>query len=86
MATPFEAIVWGRVLPLDTFDQAQIMAFFNQWGERTNPEKQCAVPSALPSAAPSGSLVPEVSSTPPPTTTPAPSVAPPTSSAAPSAS
>ena len=53
MSTPFQAIVWGRVLQLDTFDQAQILAFWNQWGERTNPEKQCAAPSA--SVAPSPS-------------------------------
>ena len=49
MSTPFQAIVWGRVLQLDTFDQAKILAFWEQWGERTNPEKQCAVPSASPS-------------------------------------
>ena len=24
MSTPFQAIVWGRVLPLETFDQAQV--------------------------------------------------------------
>jgi len=89
MATPFEAIVWGRVLPLDTFDQAQVMAFWNQWGERTNPEKQCAVPSGLP---PVSSFVPDTSDAPTaaptavPSTSPAPSVAAPTSSAAPSAS
>jgi len=38
MAAPFEAIIWDRVLPLQTFDQAQILTFFNQSGERTNPE------------------------------------------------
>ena len=31
------------------YDQEQILAFWNQWGERTNPEKQCAVPSPSPS-------------------------------------
>jgi hypothetical protein len=58
MATPYAALVWGRVLPLQTFDQAAIMEFWNTWGERTNPEKFCAVPSAAPanpSAAPSAS-------------------------------
>src|SRR3954469_6496071 len=48
MSSPFQAIVWGRVLLLDAFDQAQILAFYEQWGERTNPEKQCAAPSASP--------------------------------------
>jgi hypothetical protein len=69
MSSPFQAIVWGRVLLLDTFDEAKILAFWNQWGERTNPENQCpsvdrnlggsaspttsGTPSSLPSAAPS---------------------------------
>ena len=37
MSSPFQAIVWGRVLPLDTFDQAKILAFWNQWGEQDEP-------------------------------------------------
>ena len=45
MSTPFQAIVWGRVLTLDSFDQAKILAFWQQWGEKTNPEPQCAAPS-----------------------------------------
>ena len=49
MSTPFQAIVWGRVLPLETFDQAQVLAFYSQWGDKTNPEPQCTAPS--PSAA-----------------------------------
>lgn len=53
MATPFSAIVWGRVLPLQTLDTAQILAFWNEWGERTNPEKLCAAPSPAPIVAPS---------------------------------
>lgn len=53
MATPYTAIVWDRVLPLQTLDTAQILAFWQQWGERTNPEPQCTAPSAAPSAAPS---------------------------------
>ncbi|MFL5669442.1 MAG: DUF3105 domain-containing protein [Chloroflexota bacterium] len=72
MSSPFQAIVWGRVLLLDAFDQAKILAFYEQWGERTNPEKQCAPPSASPagsaapsasaSAAPSATAVPSASS------------------------
>jgi len=58
MSSPFQAIVWGRVLFLDTFDQAQILAFWEQWGERTNPEKQCAAPTPAPSAAPGQSAAP----------------------------
>ena len=58
---------------LDTFDQAKILAFWEQWGERTNPEKQCAVPSASPttSEAPAESGAP--SATPAVTASPLPS-------------
>jgi hypothetical protein len=87
MSSPFQAIVWGRVLLLDTLDQAKILAFYQQWGERTNPEKQCAAPSASPdvSAAPAASASTEPSASPAPTAVP--SVASPTTpaeSAAPS--
>ncbi len=67
MSTPFEALVWGRVLPLESFDQAMILAYWQQWGERTNPEAQCAPPSAAP--APSAAPVPSAA----PSTAPAPS-------------
>ena len=50
MATPFAALVWERVLPLDTFDEDAIMEFWNTWGERTNPEKLCTPPSPAPSS------------------------------------
>jgi len=49
MATPYAAIVWGRVLPLETLDTAQILEFWRVWGERTNPEPQCQVASPEPS-------------------------------------
>jgi hypothetical protein len=76
MSSPFQAIVWGRVLPLDTFDQAKILAYWQQWGERTNPEQQCAAPS--PSAEPSTSAAPSASASAAPsaTATPSPSPAP----------
>lgn len=77
MAYPYAALVWDQVLPLQTLDTQQILAFFNQRAERTNPEPQCAAPSAAPSTAPSAS--------PAPTDVPAAS-APPSPSAAPSAS
>ena len=53
MATPYAAMVWGRVLPLDQLDTAQILEFWQVWGERTNPEQQCTAPSAAPSTEPS---------------------------------
>lgn len=85
MSSPFQAILWGRVLPLETFDEARIKAFWEQWGGRTNLEKICPTPnqssvptvSSAPSAAPSTSLAPSAAPT------AAPSVAAPT--AAPSA-
>jgi hypothetical protein len=76
MATPYAAMVWGRVLPLQTLDNQAILDFWNTWGERTNPEEQpgcdprtspvpssSAAPAASPStAAPAGpSSVPSVS-------------------------
>jgi hypothetical protein len=63
MAWPYAAVVWDRVLPLQTVDQQAILDFYMTWGERTNPEKLCAAPSASPSVAPSGSAAPS-SSTP----------------------
>src|SRR4029079_18659343 len=53
MSSPFQAIVWGRVLPLETQDDAKIIAFYEQWAEKTNPEKQCA-----PVSSPAGSTAP----------------------------
>jgi hypothetical protein len=55
MAWPYAALVWGRVLPLQSVDTAAILDFYARYGERTNPEKLCASPSPSvePSAAPS---------------------------------
>ena len=53
MATPFTAIVWGRAMPLQTFDADAILAFYQAWGEKTNPEPLCTAPSASPSGSPS---------------------------------
>jgi hypothetical protein len=53
MSWPFAALVWDRVLPLQTLDQGAILDFFARYGERTNPQQLCAAPS--PSASPSGS-------------------------------
>ncbi len=38
MKTPFAALVWDRVLPLQDLDRAAILAFYQQWGEQLNPE------------------------------------------------
>jgi hypothetical protein len=63
MATPYAALVWGRVLPLDALDTAQILEFWSVWGERSNPEQQCERPSASPdtSAPPAASAEPSAS-------------------------
>lgn len=58
MAWPYAAMVWDRVLPLDSVDTAAVLDFYARFGERTSPEKLCqpsAAPSepAAPSAAPS---------------------------------
>jgi hypothetical protein len=58
MATDYSAIVWGRVLPLETFDSAAILDFYAAWGEKTNPEQQC---TPAPSGSPSADLEPSAS-------------------------
>lgn len=53
MSTPYAALVWGRILLLDTLDTNEILRFWATEGERTNPEPQCAPPSPSPSGEPS---------------------------------
>ena len=86
MSSPFQAILWGRVLPLDTFDEAKITAFWQQWGGRTNPEKNAGCPT--PNQEPTVSSAPSESAAPSAAPTPAPSAAAPAapSAAAPSPS
>lgn len=67
MSTPFQAMVWGRVLFMDTWDPNLVNQFWQQWGGRTNLEPLCPTPnspSASPGAstAPSGTPVPSASS------------------------
>ena len=57
MPTKYAALVWNRVLYLDTLDAAQVYEFYLRYGERVSdgrfvapPEPQCAGPSASPSA------------------------------------
>ncbi len=59
MPTPYAAVVWGRVLFLDSLDVAAIATFSAQSADR-GPEPQCqnAVPGASPSAAPSATPAP----------------------------
>ena len=54
MKWSYAAIVWDRVLPLDTLDTTLIRRFFDMYAGRTNPELNiCPAPSASPG--PSGS-------------------------------
>jgi hypothetical protein len=59
LPTPYAAVVWGRVLFLDSLDVAAIATFSGQSADR-GPEPQCqnAVPGASPSAAPSATPAP----------------------------
>jgi Protein of unknown function (DUF3105) len=79
MSSPFQAILWGRVLPLETFDEARVTAFWEQWGGRTNPEKGgCPTPnqssapivSGAPSTQPATSAAPSAAPTAAPTAAP----------------
>ena len=84
MKWPYAALIWGVVLPLETFDTTQITTFFAQQGERTNPEALCAKPTDTPE--PTGTPGPSASATAGPTAAPttAPSsVATPAATAAP---
>ena len=59
MPTPYAAVVWGRVLLLDSLDVAAIATFSQQSADRgPEPECQNAVPGASPSAAPSATPAP----------------------------
>ncbi|HET7026509.1 MAG TPA: DUF3105 domain-containing protein [Candidatus Limnocylindrales bacterium] len=64
MPHAFAAIVWDRVMYLDSFDPDRILAFYARYGERANPEPQCTTASPSPSVpasaspAASGSVVP----------------------------
>lgn len=98
MPKPYAALVWDRVLYMDTFDPALVKEFYLQEGEKLNadktdflapPEPQCAVPSQSPSpsASPSGSASASPSTSPGASASPSASVAPPASDvASPSAS
>ncbi|MCI0345685.1 MAG: DUF3105 domain-containing protein [Chloroflexi bacterium] len=74
MAWPYAALVWGQVLPLQTLNTEEVLAFWQQQGERSNPEPRCAAPTPTP--APTGTPAPS------PTTAPSASVAPSASPAA----
>jgi hypothetical protein len=70
MAWPYAALVWDRVLPLETLDADLVYAFWRTEGERTNPETFCPRPTPTPgpseSAVPSGSVAPSDSTAPSP--------------------
>lgn len=83
MPTPYAAIVWGRVLFLNTLDMAQITTFYAQSADR-GPEPQCAqaqpgyTPSSGPATSPAASPTPAASPSPaavsPSATAPSPSL------------
>jgi hypothetical protein len=85
MPAPFAALVWDRLLYLNTLDVNEIKQFYATQGELYNPESQCTRPSPGPSAGPSSA--PSTAPSTEPSTVPstAPSSAP-ASSASPAAS
>lgn len=78
MASPFAALVWGRVLPMDELDPEAVLAFDQTFGERTNPEDLCPDKrvSPPPSVSPSGSVAPSGSPSAAPSESTAPSASP----------
>lgn len=73
MSTPYAALVWGQILPLKTLDRELIFAFWNQQGERTNPEPLCARPSPTPPPTVTPTAAPSASPSPSPSDSPTPS-------------
>ena len=63
MKTSFAAVIWGRVLFQDKLDIPQMLEFFKNVGETTNPEQQCD-PNASGSPAASGNPANPDSTTP----------------------
>lgn len=84
MAWPYAALVWGQVLPLETFDAQLVRDFFAQQGDRSNPEPLCPKPTATPgptgtpgpTATPAASGTPATTGSPAPSSRPAPTPAP----------
>jgi hypothetical protein len=84
MKSPFAAIVWGRVLPMDEWDPAQALQFYATESERLDadgafvapPEPQCAAPSQSPAASESVAPSPSASGSPVPSGSAAPSASP----------
>jgi hypothetical protein len=64
MKTKYAAVVWNRALLLDDLDIPEMLEFWNQWGERNNPERQCAPPTASPSVSFETSPAPDASGSP----------------------
>ena len=62
MDWPYAVLLWGQVLPMDSFDPQLILDFFTQQGERSNPEPLCAKPTDTP--APTGTPGPTDTSVP----------------------
>ena len=92
MPTKFAALIWDRVMYMDTLDTQQVYDFYLRYAERVSegrfvapPEPQCAVPSssAGPSAAPSDAPSASPAASP---STPASPVASPSTVASPAAS
>lgn len=61
MPKPYAALVWGRVLYLDSLDTEAILHFWAEEGEQSNPEPQCAAPAASPGTSPAASPAPSPS-------------------------
>jgi hypothetical protein len=90
MKSPYAALVWGRVLPMETWDPALVLQFYATESERLDsngefvapPERQCDPPSQSPGA--SESAAPGASDSAAPAASASPAASP--SVAAPSAS
>ncbi len=85
MPTRFAALIWDRVLYLDTLDTQEIYDFYTTYAERiaddgtwiSPPEPQCTAPSPSPAASPAAteSALPSDTASPPASAEPSPSAA-----------
>jgi hypothetical protein len=90
METPYMALVWDVVLPMQSIDEALLFKFYAGQAERFNPEKRCAAPTAtpgpVPTARPTGTAAPSATPSAAPSGSASPAASAPPATSAPAAS
>lgn len=76
MKARYAGLVWNRGILQDALNVDELLAFFQQWGERNAPERQCAAPTPSPSVSFDASASPAASGSPATNSAPSPSGSP----------